>query len=436
MKNEHPRLKNRTQSLDQRLASDPYLTERMHQIADMRDELLAQGCSLDEVEEKVIEQMRLLGKELLGGIAQLKAHQAAEQALGKDSTAQRDSKKKLVWQTTYGTVVIVEEVLRLGRRGPRWRPFCQSAGLQPRALSRALQRALTDFGSEESFARAAARVQEHYGIEVGAGVVRACTLKHGRSILKVAEKMQLPAAAAIITQIDGSLIPVVENASEAEDRRKQKKLFWREVRLCSARPVGKARGLYGATMGSVEVSAALWRETAQRVGLTDRTHEHGVGDGAPWIAEKFKENFPNGCYLLDFYHVSEYLARAALAIGGGKKARSWLRRQQGRLLQNQWRKVLRSLQEHLEPPEADTETTPVRDAYRYISERIDQLDYATAARNAYPIGSGEIESGHRHVVQQRLKLPGAWWSETNAERMLNLRTARSNGLWTHYWNQN
>jgi hypothetical protein len=94
MKHERSRPKNRTQSLDQRLAGDPYLTERIHQIADMRDELLAQGCSLDEVEDKVIEQMRLLGNELLGGIAQLKARQAAEQALQKDSTAQRDSKKK------------------------------------------------------------------------------------------------------------------------------------------------------------------------------------------------------------------------------------------------------------------------------------------------------------------------------------------------------
>jgi hypothetical protein len=93
MKHERSGPKNRTESLDQRLAGDPDLTERMHQIADMRDELLAQGCSLDEVEAKVIEQMRLLGKELLGGIAQVKAHQAAEQVRGKDSTAQRDSKK-------------------------------------------------------------------------------------------------------------------------------------------------------------------------------------------------------------------------------------------------------------------------------------------------------------------------------------------------------
>ena len=94
MKHERSRPKNRAQSLDQRLADDPILAERMHQIADMRDELLAQGCTLDEVEMRVIEQMRLLGKELLGSIGQTKAHQTSQQALQKEATAHRDSKKK------------------------------------------------------------------------------------------------------------------------------------------------------------------------------------------------------------------------------------------------------------------------------------------------------------------------------------------------------
>lgn len=94
MKQERSRPKNRTQSLDQRLAHDPILAERMHEIADMRDELLAQGCTLDEVEMKVIEQMRLLAKDLLGSIGQIKANEASEQALQKQPGAHRDSKKK------------------------------------------------------------------------------------------------------------------------------------------------------------------------------------------------------------------------------------------------------------------------------------------------------------------------------------------------------
>lgn len=329
-------------------------------------------------------------------------------------------------------MVIVEDVLRRGRRGPRFRPFSQSANLKPMAYSRRLQRALTDFGVEESFGRAVERVREHYGIEISPSTIRQYTLQHGRRVLEAVQQIQLPPAQTLITQIDGSLIPVVAHEATAGDRRKRKKLFWREVRLCSARPKGKARSRYGATLGSLEATASLWRETAQRAGLTDQTQVHGVGDGAPWIVEKFKENFPGGRFLLDFYHVSEYLARAALPICGEKKARVWLKRQQGRLLQNQWRKVLRALESRLEA--ALGAEAPVRQAYRYLSERRDHLEYAKAIEQGNPIGSGEIESGHRHVVQQRLKLPGAWWTETNAQRILNLRTARANGTWEHYWN--
>jgi len=47
---------------------------------------------------------------------------------------------------------------------------------------------------------------------------------------------------------------------------------------------------------------------------------------------------------------------------------------------------------------------------------------------------GEIQSdGHRHVIQQRLKLAGGWWKEANADTMLALRVALANQLWDRYW---
>ena len=93
MKDEQYQPKPRVKSLDDRFASDPELAERIHQIADTRDELIAQGCSLDEVEARVIEQIRLLGKELLGGIAQKKSDQSAQAALQNNQGMSRDSKK-------------------------------------------------------------------------------------------------------------------------------------------------------------------------------------------------------------------------------------------------------------------------------------------------------------------------------------------------------
>lgn len=52
-----------------------------------------------------------------------------------------------------------------------------------------------------------------------------------------------------------------------------------------------------------------------------------------------------------------------------------------------------------------------------------------------PIGLGEIEGGHRHVVQQRLKLTGCSWKLSSVQAMLGLRVAQANRLWESYWNQ-
>lgn len=272
--------------------------------------------------------------------------------------------------------------------------------------------------------------QNHYGVLVPISALRQQTLRHGRAITALAEPHKARAATQLITEMDGSMIPVMEPGG-GHDRRKGKRLFWREVKLCCARPVGSVQTRYGATLGNATTAGWLWQEVARSAGLHPQTRVHGLGDGARWILEQFTSNFgEQGRYLVDFYHVSDYLAAAQTRVCPGP-AKPWLHRQQGRLLNNQLGKVLRTLHPHQEP--AGTPEAPVQTAYRYLSERADQLDYQTARQNDLPIGSGEIESGHRHVVQQRLKLSGCWWKETNAGAMLNLRVARANNLWSTYW---
>jgi hypothetical protein len=326
---------------------------------------------------------------------------------------------------------VEEEQWRLGRRGAMLRPFCERAGVRPRGSSRRLQRALVDFGAEKSFARAAAQVLEHYGIEVGVERVRQQTLAHGAQISAQVVTPPPRAATTLVTQLDGSMIPIVVPPVAGADRRCGKQLLWREARLCLARAQDSTTPCYGATLGSVAVTGELWRATARAAGLGERTHVHGVGDGAEWILSQFQEQFGGqGDYLVDFYHVSEYLAAAATVIKP-KDPQGWRRRQQGRLLENQVAAVLRALASHLEPER--TPQAPVRAAHRYLSQRRAHLDYAGARAAELCLGSGEIESGHRHVIQQRLKLAGSWWKEPHAEAMLGLRVARANQLWNHYW---
>lgn len=322
----------------------------------------------------------------------------------------------------------------MGRRGASYRPFCVDRAVRHRGYSGPLQRAVTDFGADESFGAAAAKLREHYRIDVPVGAVRRHTLGHGKRIAALSDEPVAAKVEQLVTQMDGSMIPVMEPGS-GSDARKGKQLYWREARLCLARGVDRQQAFYGATLGSSEVAGWVWQQVAQMAGWTAKSRVHGVGDGAPWIVEKFTDYFGGqGSYLIDFWHVSEYLSAAGEQIAPQGKAAGWRHRQQGRLLENKVAAVLRSMRDHREPD--GVEEFPVRAAWTYISERTHHMDYAGARKRALPIGSGEVEGGHRHVVQERLKLSGCWWKETNASSMLNLRTARANDLWTQYWTKN
>ena len=80
--------------------------------------------------------------------------------------------------------------------------------------------------------------------------------------------------------------------------------------------------------------------------------------------------------------------------------------------------------------------TNLTDSPAFVPLAHELVYYLAGARAAeLPIGSGEVESGHKHVLQKRLKIAGAWWREPNVEFMLQLRTVRANGDWDKYWNE-
>jgi hypothetical protein len=78
---------------------------------------------------------------------------------------------------------------------------------------------------------------------------------------------------------------------------------------------------------------------------------------------------------------------------------------------------------------------PVATAIKYLEKREvkGQLNYAKAIEENLPIGSGEVESAHRTILQKRLKIPGAWWRLERAEEMAQLRALRANNRWDELW---
>ncbi|GHU15664.1 hypothetical protein FACS189441_7640 [Betaproteobacteria bacterium] len=233
------------------------------------------------------------------------------------------------------------------------------------------------------------KLAEHYGVLLSESVIRRVTLFHGCALFERDERQEawpaLPGAERIIAGMDGSMVPIMEPEVFLTDRRKGKRLRWKEAKIALANPQGSQTLSYGGTLeGDAEKAGQIRFDTAC------------------WIAEQVEERFgQNGRYLLDFYHVCEYLNAAAQVIVPTDEAHGWMETQKEHLKCGQAQYVLEALEPYREDRQVKDEEAPVR-------------------------------ACHRDLVQQRLKRPGAWWRSHNAEYMLALRLNRANHRWQHY----
>lgn len=293
---------------------------------------------------------------------------------------------------------------------------------------------VTDFAADVAFGSVPSKLEEHYGIDLGHSTIERITLRHASQISEhdtIEALAERQTAKTIIAQMDGSMLPLVRADEKQVDKRKGKAVFWKEAKMCLAFAKGSKTAVYGGTLlGGVEGAGEHLSRAVHRFGFGEASHVHAVGDGAPWIAEQFDRQFgTQQRYLLDFFHVCDYLAAAAKVLEPDAESQKiWMDNQKDRLKCGHLGEVLAELAHRCGSPDDD-----VTKCLLYLRNRLQQLDYRRALDDDLPIGSGAIESAHKHVIQQRLKKPGAWWRPQNAERMMALRLNRANGDWTAYW---
>ncbi len=176
-----------------------------------------------------------------------------------------------------------------------------------------------------------------------------------------------------------------------------------------------------------ELAQAL--QTIKDGGLVpeDRVRLCVIGDGAPWIWNRIHEIFPSAREVLDFYHCAEYVhAVADIQYGkGSRNAQEWVESTFVRLFHNEKSFVISGLK-RMKPVSAEA-GKQISTTIQYLSKHRGRLDYGTARRGGYHIGSGAIESANKFVAHVRLKRSGAWWYPSKANNILKLRCARANG---------
>ena len=298
---------------------------------------------------------------------------------------------------------------------------------------------MTDFGSDDSFEKASGKMKEHYGIIVPVSAMRTITENHAEIIkITMPIKTVIPLTKGkdcIIAETDGTMIPIVEcsikDSKSNEDKRKNRETFWKEGRLCLAYSQGSTTPFFSATMGKPDEAGDHLINSAINTGLGVNSSIHCVGDGAKWIENQVNRVFDNqGSYLIDFFHLCEYLAPVTEKNNQNKPKYEEYKEM---IKNGNIAEVVEQLRPYVEPDKFADKNAPVRKCIRYIKNRPGQFDYQNAIKNDLPIGSGQIESAHRYVIQSRLKLTGAWWKKDIADNMLALRTLRANNMWEEYW---
>jgi hypothetical protein len=210
--------------------------------------------------------------------------------------------------------------------------------------------------------------------------------------------------------------------------------FWQEVKLGLVQVPGETTRLYSARPTD-EIDGAFQALLALGVlkGWTEQTKVRGLADGARHIRDRMQETF-HACpfqFILDRPHAREHLAETAEALAEitGYEATSWADEALDRIEAGEGMSVVGQLR----GAHAEHADDRLRLNADYVERNRDSMAYADYRARGWSQPSSEVQSAHRHVVQQRMKIPGAWWHPDNVPGVLALRMLKSNGWWDEYW---
>jgi hypothetical protein len=243
---------------------------------------------------------------------------------------------------------------------------------------------------------------------------------------------------SVVVELDGGRIRHRENKSPSRPGKHPKyDAPWREPKLLVIDTVdenGKkeknSRIWIDATLQGADHSAQLLCAHLKRLGVIDAASVTFIADGAPWIWERFdgiietlglpKEKVS---LVLDFFHASHPISLALAEIIDDETQRKSLYRElRSELRRSRWESVVARLEE-LGGQLTSEEGSVFCRELRYLRKHGESghLSYVKFTRRGLPLGSGAVESSIRRVINLRMKSNGMFWTEDNAEKMLQLR---------------
>lgn len=145
--------------------------------------------------------------------------------------------------------------------------------------------------------------------------------------------------------------------------------------------------------------------------------------------------------LIDFWHVTEYLSKAATAMHPNKSQKDqreeWLENACHKLKHNfgSATRILNELIAFKEKSKMSAKNKKLLQAtITYIRNNKDKMAYHKHVADNLPIGSGVTEAACKTIVKQRMCKGAARWKDKGATTVLTLRSLHlTNSRWDQFW---
>lgn len=413
-------------------------------------------ASLEEQEQAVLAAVRTALPSLLSAVVQRSTRDLdARQRLGRRSCPRCQQFCRVQsWrprriQTVCGVLHLNRPWFTCQRCRHGFSPVDAVLGLRPGAhLSGGLHQQVVELGAATTFAEAERLLESLTGQPVAAETIRQHTEQTGAALeaeqqIQTAQVQQTgvaaaeeePAAGLLLVEADGVMVRFQDGWHESKvgtvagwDGTHAQQASYVAARE-SPTFFGPRLLAEAARRGALDVVG--WEQPpgtdSRLVGVAGKhlavlREVQVLGDGAAWIWNLAAEQFGQRVELVDWYHASQHLWNAGKALGGEGTAETeaWVRQRQTLLWEQDASALLRQLATDV--ASAPPSVRPALQRERgYFQNNCTRLDYAGARAAGRPTGSGAVESACKHLVQNRLKRPGARWSDAGGQALLTLR---------------
>jgi hypothetical protein len=353
-------------------------------------------------------------------------------------------------QTLFGTIEVSRNYFYQPETQTGRFPFDQALGLV-HSFSPALVRLAARAAAKEGYESASQDLLAQAGVRLeGRQIQRLVNLSAPAVAAQLEQGASLKAEPIPIlyAEVDGTGVPMVdEELAGKPGKQEDGSAKTREAKLGAIFTQTKTdqEGLpvrdhasttyVGSFEGASEFGSRIRAEGLRR-GLARASQVVFIGDGAAWIWELARVNFPAAIFILDLYHALERLHALCAGLYGEdspwatRMAHTWT----AMLKNDQVGEVIaaaRRRRQDLGPPPQDA----LEKQIAYFEHHQDKMSYKTYRQQGLFYGSGVIEGGCKSVIGQRLKESGMFWTEVGATSVLNLRLALKSNRWDECWDR-